>query len=223
MTICKVKNPEDGIEFAYHFLIDQLEKSEKFFLCISGGKTPEELYSKLNDFCYANPSTASKLSICWADERNVPYQSLRSNYGNSKTVFPYLLNLMHAPISTGNEVCVLPQLYEEELRKTGFILYNSFVADLVVLGMGRDGHTASIFPNTELKFANQFAAVSFPENMTEVRITLLPSAINNAKQKIALIFGKDKRKMLKEAINGNADLPFSAVIKNTIIVTDQDV
>lgn len=223
MTICRVKNPEEGIEFAFNFLVNLLEKSEVFKLCISGGKTPEFLFKKLNDYCYSKKISSSKIKVCWVDERNVSYASERSNYGNAKKVFPYLDKLQHVPIPTSKNTAEILEKYLNLLTEHGFIENNEFVADLSILGMGADGHTASIFPNTELKFSNKFVAISEPENMLEARITLLPKAINNSKEKMAIVFGRDKKNILKECILGNENYPFTSLIQNTLVITDQDV
>ena len=223
MTICRVKNAEKGIEFAFNLLINLLEKADIFRLCISGGSTPEHLFKKLNEYCCSNPIIASKIKICWVDERNLPYDSERSNYGNAKRVFPFLDKLQHVPIPFSENSGEIPDKYLDLLIENGFIHNNEFIVDLTILGMGADGHTASVFPNTALKNTNNFVAISSFENMPEDRITLLPATINQSKEKIAMVFGKGKKNILKQCLSGNEKYPFTSVLHNTIIITDQDV
>jgi 6-phosphogluconolactonase len=223
MNIYRVKNPEEGIEFAYNLLLNLFEKADNFKICISGGTTPVPLYKKLNEFCISNPTEVAKIKVCWTDERNVPYDSSRSNYGTAKKVFPFIEKLVHSPITTGNIIEELPKKYLESLTHNGFVVDYEFIADLSILGMGADGHTASIFPNTKIKFANKFVAISAPINIPEDRITLLPAAINNSKAILALIFGNSKQFALKECLSNNVKYPFTSVIQNATIITDQDV
>ena len=187
-----------------------------FTAALSGGKTPVEFYKRL---------AASKDILSWdrthlflADERFVPPSHRESNYG---LIEKHLLR--HVSILDGNvhriqtEEITLAQSatrYEEDIRRFFRIEGVSVPQfDLIMLGIGEDGHTASLFPGKSLlqertRFAIPVTAEKFPNK----RITLTLPVINNARKIMFLVSGRDKAKVLKEIVEDKkSSLPVSHV------------
>ena len=182
-------------------------------IAISGGSTPKATFALLSDpaHSFVNRMPWSQLELFWVDERAVPPDHPDSNYRMTREALldrvpirPEQIHRMHgelAPEAAAAE-------YEFDLRRT-FRLEGAEAPrfDIVSLGMGDDGHTASIFPHTDavhemgrLVYANHVA-----QNDTW-RITLTWPVINHAREVFFLIAGADKAQPLKEVLTGPKDV-----------------
>ena len=181
-------------------------------IAISGGSTPKAAFELLAD--PNRPWFArmpwSRLDLFWVDERCVPPTDAESNYRMTREAL-----LDHVPMSETQihrmEGELQPEVaaarYESELRNT-FRLEGAEtpVFDVVALGMGPDGHTASIFPGTEAIYdmTNLVAANHVPQK-DAWRITLTWPVINRARSVFFLIGGADKAHVLSEVVLGKRD------------------
>lgn len=179
-----------------------IEKKGRFVIALSGGKTPSTLYTLMANLPYSKELQWKNIFIFWSDERCVPADDEQNNSHLAKKML-----LDHVPIPTENIFPVQVQMpagkaaiqYEQMLK--AFFKEDVPAFDLVLLGMGEDGHTASLFPNSP--FLNQSTelvkAVSKPGDKIE-RITFTPVLINNAKHILILVTGKNKAAVLKEVL-----------------------
>lgn len=126
-----------------------IEKQGRFSVALTGGSSPVELYKLLKDQPYVEQVDWTKVYVFWGDERWVPLTDEKSN---AKMAFEILLD--HVPIPKDQifpmwKADTTPETYAqvyEQLLRTHFGTHPQF--DLILLGMGEDGHTASLFPNT---------------------------------------------------------------------------
>lgn len=178
-----------------------VDKNQDFHLAISGGSTPMILFQLWKDL-YFDKIDWKRLQIYWVDERCVAPDDAESNYGMTKKI---LLDL--APIAPdqihrvwGENAPDAEQIrYAAEVNAT-VPTTNGFPSfDLILLGMGDDGHTASIFPHQmELLTVNEAIAVAIKPNSDQRRITLTGKTIRNAKQVVFFVTGEGKAAILKE-------------------------
>jgi 6-phosphogluconolactonase len=178
----------------------------RFTLVLSGGSTPRVLYSLLaSEFKENIPWT--KTHLFWGDERYVPKDHSESNYGSAYKILISKLripkeNVHPIPTEFGN-----PQeaasIYERDLKEF-YIKTKSnplpFTFDLVLLGVGEDGHTASLFPGDPILKEKRrgVAAIKAPVNFeTSQRISLTLSAFNRAKKVFFLVAGANKGRVVK--------------------------
>jgi 6-phosphogluconolactonase len=207
-----------------------IESERLFSVVLSGGKTPVDLYHKLSGMREMLPW--DKMHIFLVDERFVPFEHKDSNYRMIKET---LLN--HVPVPHGNIHPIpaersTPQAsavaYEGEI-KTFFKLrsgqYPEF--DLILLGIGEDGHTASLFPKTPvLDDYKHLVAPVFLDEIRHDRITLTLPVINNSKHILFLVIGKNKAPALQKIIDQeDTSLPAAMVRPNKgklIFVIDQE-
>jgi 6-phosphogluconolactonase len=181
-------------------------------IAISGGSTPKAAFQLLAD---ANqPFRASmpwdKLDLYWADERCVPPDHPDSNYRMTREAMldqvplaPARVHRMEGELEPG----VAASRYESELR-TGFRLEGAEIPrfDLIALGMGPDGHTASLFPHTAaLHEMSRLAVANHVQNKDAWRITLTGPVLNQGASVFFLIAGADKAQILKEVLLGPRD------------------
>jgi 6-phosphogluconolactonase len=187
-----------------------------FTAALSGGKTPVEFYKRL---------AASKDILSWdrthlflADERFVPPSHNESNYGLIKE---HLLSHVKIPDENVHRIqtekITLEQSarrYEEDIRRF-FCIDGSSVPqfDLIMLGIGEDGHTASLFPGkSSLHERTRLAIPVIAEKFPGERITLTLPVINNARKIIFLVSGRVKAKVMKEILEDQqGSLPVSRV------------
>lgn len=179
--------------------------SGRFAVALAGGSTPEATY-RLLARDYADRLDWSKVYVFFGDERTVPPDHEDSNYRMAREAL-----LDHVPIGGVHRMRgELPpeeaaRSYEEELREffgpdevPGF--------DLILLGIGEDGHTASLFPNTPaLDVTDRWAVENPVEKLDTVRLTLTAPVINAAKTVIFLVAGEGKAEALREILEGEAD------------------
>ncbi|ABQ07800.1 6-phosphogluconolactonase [Flavobacterium johnsoniae] len=183
---------------------DAIAKRGKFTAVLTGGSSPSGIYKLLASDAYKNKIDWSKVYIFWGDERWVP---LNDDLSNAKMSYAALLS--HVPIPSENifemyKDGVTPEdyavTYEQSIRK---ILGEEGKFDFIFLGMGDDGHTASLFPGEAvLNEQNKWVDAYFlaPQNMH--RITLTAPLINKAEKIIVVTFGEKKAHALKEVTKG---------------------
>jgi len=198
-----------------------LKKKGRYTIALSGGNTPKQLHKILSESPYKEQIDWSKLHVFWGDERDVPFTDDRNN---AKMAFDTLLNSVPVPKS---QIYIMrtdippdqsAEEYEKILRKYFDDSEHSQSFDLVLLGMGDDGHTLSLFPGTSIIHEEKKWVMSFflqTQNM--YRISLTRSITNRSACIAFLTTGKNKAIALQEVLEGNynPDLYPSQVIKPT--------
>lgn len=207
---------------------ESIQRKGYFVAALSGGRTPVDFYRKLADF--KGTLFWGKTHIFFADERCVSFGDKDSNYG---MLAVELLNRIEIPRSNCHPVPVeefSPEIaaikYEEDLRIFFGLSPSEFPEfDLVVLGIGEDGHTASLFPRSEgiRETGRLVVAVSFDRERHD-RVTLTLPVINSAKNVIFLASGKNKSAVVKEVIEKKDSVLPAALVKpergNLLFVLD---
>src|ERR1700690_4193828 len=158
-----------------------LQNQEFFTLALSGGETPKNLFQKLASEDFRKKINWKKIQIFWGDERVVPFNDERNN---AKMAYDILIDHIDIPASqvhimrTDIEPVFATKEYEKILHDFFDNTNKSF--DLVLLGMGDDGHTLSLFPNSGIingENENWVNAV-YNEAQQMYRITLMPKIVN---------------------------------------------
>ena len=191
-------------------IADTLKVRDRFTIALSGGSTPKLLHKILAAAPYKDQIDWSKLHIFWGDERAVPFEDERNN---AKMAYDTLLNFVPVPPSQihvmrtdiGPEESAID--YEKILHQYFDTTPNTF--DLVLLGMGDDGHTLSLFPGTAIVHEEKaWATAFFLKAQDMFRITLTKTIVNRAARIAFLTTGPKKTHALKEVLKGayNPDL-----------------
>ena len=182
-----------------------------FYVAISGGDTPRRFYEMLGEDVRSRSLRWNDVHLFWVDERYVPPDSAKSNY---KLAVDTFLNKVSIPkknthrIPTENiDVRASAQLYEETIREVFGLKENELpVFDLIVLGMGADGHTGSLFPNCYACFDNEdIVCVVYELDDTLNRITLTYPVLCAARHVGILVSGAEKAQTLKDVLNSEPD------------------
>lgn len=207
--------PEVARAFADH-LVDKLDQKEEgpLFWALSGGSTPKLLFQLLAEE-YGEKIDWSRLHFFWGDDRMVPYDDPESNYGEVKKLLfdhvPVVEEQIH-PVDTSLE----PEAAAEDYAATLLELLPSNsdglpIFDINMLGMGGDGHTASIFPDQmELLSSDKICAVAKHPETGQLRVTLTGPVINASDEVIFLVTGSGKTARTAQILNGAhkaADFP----------------
>jgi 6-phosphogluconolactonase len=177
----------------------------RFTVALSGGSTPKAMFQILAEKPFADSLPWPSIYFFWGDERCVPPDHAESNYRMANET---LLSMVPVP---RENILRIPA--EDEDHERAAAIYSetlqTFFAeeqpgfDLVFLGMGADGHTASLFPGTTALCADGgVAAANYVDKLQSWRITLTADAINRARNVIFLVAGADKAPALKEVIQG---------------------
>lgn len=186
------------------YLIKKIKRSnaenKPFYLALSGGSTPSLIFKYLAENRKSLPSL-SHLHIFWGDERCVPPGNPESNYGNAYNSLLMFLNIpdrnihrIHGELDAGfackryiSDLSLLP-------KKNNFPLF-----DLIILGIGEDGHTASIFPDQmQLLKTQDWVGIAKHPSSSQKRITLSGPVLNNAREIAFLASGEGKKKIIDE-------------------------
>lgn len=173
-------------------------------IALSGGSTPRILFNVLSEE-YAEIINWKKINFFWGDERCVLPADEESNYGMTKK---YLLDKIEIPernihrIVGENQPDREADRYAREIDDNILTISNGLPEfDIVILGMGGDGHTASIFPNKlELFKSDKVCAVAEHPATGQKRITLTGRVINNSKRVIFMITGEEKAEVVKNIL-----------------------
>ncbi len=179
-------------------------------IALSGGSTPRPIYSLLASQTYSQRIDWSRIHIFWGDERCVFPDNSQSNYRMAREtlldVVPISVNNVHR-IHGEEDPEKAAAAYEEELRT--FFGVNTTEGsphlgfDLILLGMGDDGHTASLFPGAPaLKEKQRWVMAQYVELVSMWRITLTPLVINAAKNVLFIVSGEEKAERLHSVLEG---------------------
>lgn len=185
-----------------------VEESGRFTLALSGGKTPRTLY-RLLAADYRNTIPWRQVHVFWGDERYLPPDHPRSDYRMAcKTLLdrvPIPEENVHPMPTLFPEPQQAAQTYQATLRAHFPGQWPRF--DLVLLGLGADGHTASLFPNNPAldEQSRWVVAVHAEAADPPVRLTLTLPAINHAANIHFLVAGKDKAPALQRTLASGAD------------------
>lgn len=198
-------------EAAADIFVDRARRSARlrgrFAVLLAGGETPRRTYELLALPPRSNAVPWDKVHIFWGDERCVPPADPRSNARMAR-----LALLDHVPVPPGQihpiECHSSPQecatAYEATLRT--FFSGGAPRFDLVFLGLGTNGHTASLFPGTPVVGEwRRWAAEVAVEGSEFVRVTLTAPLINKAATVVFLVAGDNKAQVLREVIEGKVD------------------
>jgi 6-phosphogluconolactonase len=181
----------------------------RFAIALSGGSTPKALYNLLA----TNARTAlpwDRTYFFWGDERHVPPTDPESNFRMADETM-----LSRIPVAPGNifrveaenpDAAAAAAAYEQVLKKFFSLQPGEFPHfDLILLGMGPDGHTASLFPGTAaLEEKSRLVVANWVEKFKTHRITLTLPVLNAARSVAFLVSGTDKAEAVKQVLEGNA-------------------
>jgi 6-phosphogluconolactonase len=194
-------------------------RDREFRVALSGGSTPRRLFDILSATPYRDRIDWSRWCVYWADERLVAADHADSNYqlAESRLLSRVPIARAHvhrAPVELGTAEQVA-QAYEDELRaELAGGTATPPVLDLVLLGMGSDGHTASLFPGKpSLAETRRWVVPSTPGVLPPLveRVTLTLPVLNAARLVLFLVAGADKRAALSDVLSGSSALPASRV------------
>jgi len=185
-----------------------IEKRGQFAVALAGGSTPKLLYQLLSSDKFNDKIDWKSVFFFFGDERNVPPDSEESNFrmANENLLKPLQIpeeNIFRWQTEL-KDAEVIAEKYEEMIRRFFDLDKNEFPRfDLILLGMGADGHTASLFPFTKaLHETEKIAVANAVKKLNITRLTLTFPVLNNGRNIIFLISGKDKAETLKEVLEG---------------------
>jgi 6-phosphogluconolactonase len=199
---------EDFVELAGEAIRDR----DRFSVVLAGGSTPRRLYQLLAEPPYREGVLWERVHFFWGDERAVPPDHPESNYGMAAAA---LLSKLRLPSKAIHRIQA-----EEPDREKAARDYQSEIGrvlgadpngpppifDLVLLGMGADGHTASLFPYTKAPWERGRWVVShFVPKLNADRFTLTPPILNRAREVRILVTGVDKAPILRAVLEGPRD------------------
>ena len=206
-------------EWITSLIEETLRRKEKFSLVLSGGSTPKKLHLLLAASPFRERIDWKKIYIFWGDERAVPFEDERNN---ARMAFDTLLKKVDIPgeqiniIDTSLSPDAAAMQYEEILNEYfGTDILPAKTFDLVLLGMGDNGHTLSLFPGTAvIHEENAWVTGYFLQAQDMSRITLTKQIVNHADHIVFMISGSEKAHALHQVIEGerNPDLYPSQVI-----------
>jgi 6-phosphogluconolactonase len=195
---------------------EAVEHRGRFSVALSGGSTPGSLYRLLAAPPYRDQIPWQDVYLFWGDERCVPPSDPASNYRLAEETL-----IRHVPLPTDNLFRIRGELPPESAaRNYDRVLQDFFCGprprfDLVLLGLGSNGHTASLFPgSSSLDVVEQLAVPveAHYQNRPAHRVTLTLPAINTARQVLFLVQGEDKAEIVQAVLKGpEASLPAQRV------------
>jgi 6-phosphogluconolactonase len=198
---------EAAAEFVLEVGKEAVRANGRFLIALSGGTTPETLYRTLTAPAFADRFDWSRTIFFFGDERCVPPNDPRSNYALAKKTLFTPLNIMPSQVYRMAGESSDPQAaafeYEQQLRlatKTASSAQSSL--DLVLLGLGEDGHTASLFPGASILRDHQrvIAATQSPKDPPN-RLTMTLAAINRASVILFLVTGAGKAGVVRAILD----------------------
>ncbi len=201
-------------EAAHLFLetaLDAVSKRGRFAAALSGGNTPKGFFQQISEEPYRSLVPWHKTHVFWVDEREVPLTHKDSNY---RLAEEFLLSKVPIPkeqiypMTDGRKPAQeAAHLYERTLKRF-FGGANPPKFDFVLLGMGEDGHTASLFPGvTQLNEKDKEVVGYFVDEARKDRISLTFPVLNGSRLSVVMVEGEKKARRLKDVLEGPSDPP----------------
>lgn len=180
----------------------------KCSVALSGGNSPKRLYELLSSPAFKDKIEWQKLDFFFGDERYVPKEDSQSNYRMAReTLFaPLKIEPTHIfAIDTTLQPEQAAEKYEADIRNC--FGNNPILFDIILLGLGNNAHTASLFPHTcVLNDTTSSVKAVFLEDQKVYRITFTAPLINNARNIAFLVYGKTKAIAVQQVIEGKRDI-----------------
>jgi len=210
--------PSLAAHVADWLLLLALEKQGRFAVCLSGGSTPKRLYELLAGPVYRDRFPWSRVQWFWGDERFVPAGDTMSNF--------HMVNeamLSHAPVPPAHihpipTEKIAPDASAAAYEHTLQLFYDGEqlnsarpLFDVVLLGLGADGHTASLFPGSAALQERKRWACAVVGTKPPARITLTYPALESCRHMAFLVSGREKLAILARLRSGDAGLPAARV------------
>jgi 6-phosphogluconolactonase len=203
------KSLEELSQAAARLFVEQAAQSiaerDRFLVALSGGSTPTRLFQLLaTDF--REKVNWSRVHVFWGDERCVPPEDAGSSYGQA-----WELLLSHVPMPSANIHRIKGERGPAEAAKDYALILKGFASppldwprfDLVYLGMGEDGHTASLFPGSPAKASEPTLPVTAHyQDRPANRVTLTSLVFNSARAVAFMATGEKKADTLTEVVSG---------------------
>ena len=193
-----------------------IAKDAQFMVALSGGNTPRAMFELLASDEFRGQVDWAKVHVFWGDERAVPPSNAESNYGMARREL-----LIRVPIPEGNvhrmeaekpSIGRAAHEYEEILRKyleldeRGFPRFH-----MIFLGLGKDGHTASLFPGTRVpRQTSRWVSTPLITSLNMRRMTLTFPVLDAALRVVFLVVGSEKAEILRAVLQGTSDPPYPA-------------
>ena len=200
------------VEYAWQ----SIARHGQFLVALSGGSTPRTLFELLASSEFRGQVDWAKVHVFWSDERAVPPDHPDSNYGMARREL-----LLRVPIPQANihrmeaektNIGRAAHEYEEVLRKhlelddRGFPRFH-----LIFLGMGADGHTASLFPGIRvMRQTSRWVSTPMVPKLNARRMTLTLPVLDAALRVVFLVVGSKKAETLRAVLDGKAEPPYPA-------------
>lgn len=193
---------------------DVLRARKAFTICLSGGRTPKPLYQLLGgdgDTTYRLKIPWPQVHFFWTDERLVPADHPDSNYAMAREALLQKVNAtrkqVHRIRTEGMTPAQAATEYEREMKaffgEHLMLRHNVPRFDLVLLGLGADGHAAGLFPGWDAQRAMRPLVVAPKvKDPAQARISLTPLVFNMAATIVFMVSGKEKAAILKQVIEG---------------------
>jgi len=210
-----------AVAFTSELILQKTSKGEVFSIALSGGSSPVRFYELLAE---ENIDWA-RVKIFFVDERNVPDNHFQSNFRMINQALLSKINIPDANIfslNTENQSVTDCSLeYEKKIKK---VFGNNLPRfDLIVLGAGPDGHTASIFPGADPPIEENriFIPATAPSQFdVKERLTMTLALINMAHNRIFIISGTGKKSIVQGILDQNPLIPAGLVNPDTTVFTD---
>lgn len=222
MPQAKVEISPDKVSLTERFaewLVARYEASGgRFALNLSGGSTPKSVYELLGTEVYRRKFDWERIHVFFGDERFVPPDHPDSNYRMAREAMlarvPIPEENVHAVPTTGMDPAAAAAAYEDTLKR----FYGKDTLDLArplfavtLLGLGDDGHTASLFPGTEALSERTRWVTAVVGAKPEPRITMTYPVLASSRSVVFLVAGAGKREMLGRLLDGDRAIPAGQV------------
>lgn len=181
-----------------------IQKHNKFVVAVSGGSSPKAIFSLLATSEYADKIEWNKVYFFWVDERWVSLEDEKSNFKMTLETLldkvPFNKDQVFPMYKDGIEPEAYAEAYETQIRN---VLGEEGIFDFILLGMGDDGHTASLFPGEAVLYEKEkWVAAYYLKPQEMFRITLTEPIINKAENILIVTFGTSKKHALHEVLHG---------------------
>lgn len=200
---------QTAVEIIISQAVQAIRKRGVYTLVLSGGSTPRPIYQELASKKYQSVLDWGRIFLFWGDERCVPPTDEESNYLMAKTA---LLDWIQIPDS--NIFRIEGEIQPKEAARAYQQRIDQFFSgkekrfDTTLLGLGEDGHTASLFPNTDgLRESTQWVVPNINPYQNTNRITLTFPAINSSRHILFLVKGAEKAKVVADIIENPKSPP----------------